>query len=62
MRPFRIAITLVLAAIVALFARKLASVSVERAPERSTLLAADAIDPERIDLVEIVRGDVLHRF
>lgn len=62
MRPFRIAITLALTVIIALAARRLASVEVTRAPERATLLAPDAIDPERVDAIEIARGDTVYRF
>ena len=62
MRGLRIPLTLALAAIVGFAAQRLATVEAERPPERGSLLAPDALDPERVTQIELTRGAEMFRF
>lgn len=62
MRALRIPLTLALAAIVGFAAQRLATVEAERPPERGSLLAPDAVDPERVTRIELTRGAETFRF
>ena len=62
MRALRIPLTLALAAIVGFAAQRLATVEAERPPERGSLLAPDAVDPERVTRIELTRGAEMFRF
>jgi hypothetical protein len=62
MRALRIPLTLALAAILGFAAQRLATVEAERPPERGSLLAPDAVDPERVTRIELTRGAEVFRF